>query len=201
MSEQKPKKNYVENKVIVPIYREWIKACEEAEARGEVAPQIPNKIAEAFMMIADRYSRRPNFVGYKFREDMISEGILACVQKARKFNPDISNNFLSYYTMVIHRSAFIPVIKKEKQILKGKIDYVNRNTDMLVSVQDDEDFDEDSQREILREMFGNNYSMIEFGFLEPKEKEIVDELDVNELDESKANGEELDMFFEEEEAV
>jgi len=199
-SKQKTKKHYISNKEIVKIYRDWQNEIEKAKKLGLTKPKIPDEIAKAFINIAEHYSRKSNFARYPYRDEMIAEAVLACIAKADKFDPNISENFLSYFTMITHR-AFINVIKREKKILKSKIDYIYKNSDILFDIIEGEAEHADTQREILQEMFGNNYSMIEFGFLEKTDKKNESSETDEEYFEQQSN-KHLDItnFFEKEEA-
>ena len=69
------KRNYVNNKDLLQaliVYREM---CAEAEEAGEKRPRIPDYIGKCIFMMANRLATRPNFSGYSYKEDMISDGI------------------------------------------------------------------------------------------------------------------------------
>lgn len=97
------KNHYVTNAVLLP-------AVLEAKAEGKVT----DKLIRMIQMIAERYSRKSNFVGYSFREDMVSAAMLNLSINALKFNPERSNNPFSFYTTAIHNS-FLQFMADEKK--------------------------------------------------------------------------------------
>ena len=58
--------------------------------------------------------KKPNFVNYQFKEDMIGDGIENCLQYCENFDPKKSNNPFSYFTQIIYY-AFLRRIQKEKK--------------------------------------------------------------------------------------
>ena len=66
------------------------------------------------MMIAQRLATRPNFSGYMYKEEMISDGIENCLQYIHNFNPEKSQNPFAYFTQIIWY-AFLRRISKEKK--------------------------------------------------------------------------------------
>jgi hypothetical protein len=97
------KGHYVTNGVLLP-------AVIEAKAGGKVT----DKLIRMIQMIAERYSRKANFIGYSFREDMVSAAVMNLCNNALKFNPEKSNNPFSYYTTGIHNS-FLQYLADEKK--------------------------------------------------------------------------------------
>ena len=65
-------------------------------------------------MIAQRYSRKANFIGYSFREDMVAAAVMNLCNNALKFKPEKSSNPFSFYTTAIHNS-FLQYMADEKK--------------------------------------------------------------------------------------
>lgn len=97
------KGHYVTNGVLLP-------AVLEAKELNKVT----DKLIKMIEMIAERYSRKFNFVNYSFREDMVGAAVLNLCNNALKFNPEKSNNPFSFYTTAIHNS-FLQYIAEEKK--------------------------------------------------------------------------------------
>jgi len=116
----KRKRNeYVNNKDFLAAlikYRDEVRA---AEAEGKPRPRVPNYVGECIMKIATHLARKPNFINYTFKDDMISDGIENCLQYIDNFNPDKSNNPFAYFTQIIW-FAFLRRIQKEKKLLYVK---------------------------------------------------------------------------------
>lgn len=71
----KERQGYLSNKEFVA---EVVKCQEEG--------QISDRLARMFMLLAEKTSTHRFFVRYPYREDLISEGILACVKAYKKFD-------------------------------------------------------------------------------------------------------------------
>ena len=118
----KPKhEHYVNNKDFTAIVTEWVKEYKEAEKQNQPRPAVPYEMADAFYKIAKRYSSKPNFSGYTYKDDMIGEAIYTCIRYAHNFNPEKSNNAFAYFTQYCH-NAFIQYINKEKKFADFKFE-------------------------------------------------------------------------------
>ena len=73
---------------------------------------ISEKLGKMFQLLARKVANRPNFFNYTFRRDMISEGVLTCINYIDNFNPKKSKNPFSYFTTVIFHSM-VNMINKE----------------------------------------------------------------------------------------
>lgn len=110
------KKHYVNNKDLyeaIVAYKDLLK--EKPDAR------IPSYIGECIMKICERLSTNRNFIGYSFRDEMVSDGIENCVYAVPLFNPEKTNNPFAYFTQIAW-NAFLRRIMKEKkeQYIKHK---------------------------------------------------------------------------------
>jgi hypothetical protein len=95
---------YVTNAILLP---EVIRA----KALGFVTPELHQMIR----LIAERYSRKSNFIGYSFREDMVASATFNLYDKcnALRFDTERGKNPFSYYTSAIHNS-FLQCLGHEK---------------------------------------------------------------------------------------
>lgn len=109
------KKNYVNNK---RLYTELVAYREKklhAELNNLSPPKIPEYIGECVLLISQRLANRPNFSGYTYKEEMISDGIENCFLYAlNNFDPEKTKNPFAYFTQII-KFAFIRRIDKEKK--------------------------------------------------------------------------------------
>lgn len=92
----------------------YYNACLEAENKQLPLPRIPDYIGECFLLLATRIANKGNFIGYPYREEMISDAVLNCVMQIRSFNPMKGNNPFAYFTRVI-LNAYMRRIKAEKR--------------------------------------------------------------------------------------
>lgn len=85
----------------------------EIEARKQIKP-VSDKLGEMILKIARRYATRPNFSGYTWKEDMISDAVFTCCKYLKNFNEEKSNNCFWYVTKIVYNS-FCQYIKKQKK--------------------------------------------------------------------------------------
>jgi DNA-directed RNA polymerase specialized sigma subunit len=107
-------KNYVNNKSLLEALIQYKSDCKEAEECGDPTPKIPEYIGECIFLISTRLATKPNFSGYSYKDDMISDGIENCIQYIHNFDPEKSQNPFAYFTQIIW-FAFLRRIQKEKK--------------------------------------------------------------------------------------
>lgn len=108
------KRHYVNNKDFYQAicdYRELLK--DKPEAR------VPEYVGVCIMKICERLSTKHNFVAYPFRDEMVSDGIEACMRAVPSFNPEKTSNPFAYFTRCAW-NAFIHRISHEKRELYVK---------------------------------------------------------------------------------
>lgn len=95
---------------------EFVKALIEYKQRLETNPaeRVPEYIGTCILDISKRFASRPNFYGYSYREEMVSDGIENCLQYLTNFDPLKSSNAFAYFTQICY-FAFIRRIAKEKK--------------------------------------------------------------------------------------
>jgi hypothetical protein len=108
------KRNYVNNADLLQSLIDYRAACKDAEESGDRVPQVPDYIGKCIMLIATRLATKPNFSGYSYKEEMISDGIENCLQYIHNFDPEKSQNPFAYFTQIIWY-AFLRRIQKEKK--------------------------------------------------------------------------------------
>jgi len=113
------KKHYVNNADFLASLIDYHDRCAIAKENGKEDPPIPNYVGECFLKIAEHLSRKPNFISYSFRDEMICDGIENCIQYFRNFDPTKSKNPFAYFTQIIY-FAFLRRIAKEKKQLYVK---------------------------------------------------------------------------------
>ena len=118
----KQSNHYIDNKKFLDelsVYKEQLR---NAEASGKPKPRVPYYIGKCFMDIAKHLAYRPNFNGYSYKDEMISDGIENCLKVVDNFDPEKSENPFAYFTQIIYY-AFIRRIQIEKKqtYIKGKM--------------------------------------------------------------------------------
>ena len=107
------RKQYVNGKEFfdeLVIYHEKYKIT---KAAGLDRPPITDKMASAIMRIANKLSNSWNFVNYTYKDEMVADGIMKCVEKIHLFDPLKSTNSFAYATQLIF-NEFLARIKKEQ---------------------------------------------------------------------------------------
>lgn len=107
-------RNYVNNKDLLEALITYKQNCLEATESGEQLPRIPDYIGKCIFQIATRLATKPNFSGYSYKDDMISDGIENCLLYIQNFNSEKSQNPFAYFTQIIWY-AFLRRIQKEKK--------------------------------------------------------------------------------------
>jgi hypothetical protein len=172
--------HYINNPDFLKALIEYRDACNLSKKEGKEDPPIPNYIGECFYKIADHLSRKPNFISYSFRDEMIGDGIENCLMYFRNFNPDKSNNPFAYFTQIIYY-AFLRRIQKEKKQL-----YVKYKATEQFGILDEFEMFEDGDGNMRQFQLYDNISEFIHTFEETKRKKK----------ESKLKG--LENFIEEE---
>ena len=125
------KKHYVNNADFLVALIDYKKRCKDAAKSHKEDPPIPNYVGECFLKIAEHLSRKPNFVSYSFRDEMIADGIENCIQYFRNFDETKSKNPFAYFTQIIY-FAFLRRIGKEK-----KQTYVKYKATEMIGILDE----------------------------------------------------------------
>ena len=163
MSEKKTK-HYVNNADFLAALIEYKKQCDEAKKKNKSEPPIPNYIGECFLKIADHLSRKPNFISYSFRDEMIADGIENCLMYFRNFDPDKSKNPFAYFTQIIYYAFLRRIMKEKKQL------YVKYKATEQIGILDEFEMLEDSDGNYRQFELYDNISEFIHNFEESKRK-------------------------------
>jgi DNA-directed RNA polymerase specialized sigma subunit len=107
-------KNYINNKTLYTSMVEYRTKLQEAQREDKQKPQVSNYIGQSILLICNNLAKKPNFSGYTYKQDMISDGIIDCIAAVDNFDPDRTNNPFAYFTQIAW-NAFIRRITKEKK--------------------------------------------------------------------------------------
>lgn len=156
--------HYINNADFLKALIEYKDACDTASAAGKEDPNIPNYIGECFLKIADHLSRKPNFVSYSFRDEMISDGIENCLMYFRNFDPVKSKNPFAYFTQIIYYAFLRRIMKEKKQL------YVKYKATEQFGILGEGEMYEDSDGNMKQFVLYDNISEFIHTFEENKEK-------------------------------
>lgn len=90
--------------------------CERAKHYGAPRPAVPESLAADIFAIAESISKRPNFIGYPFREDMLMDGVEHVLKYLHTFNTEKFNNVFGWCYKIIWQ-CYGNRIKAEKKHL------------------------------------------------------------------------------------
>ena len=108
------KKHYVNGKDLYIAMIAYKEKVDKAKLENKPLPVIPNYVGVCFMLICNKLATKPNFSGYSYKDEMISDAIENCVSAAHSFYPEKSSNPFAYFTQIAW-NAFIRRINKEKK--------------------------------------------------------------------------------------
>lgn len=156
------KAHYINNEDFLKALVEYNKQCKVAKKEGKEDPSIPNYIGECFLKIAEHLSRKPNFISYSFRDEMILDGVENCLMYFRNFDPKKSKNPFAYFTQIIY-FAFLRRIAREKKHL-----YVKYKATEQFGILDEAEMFEDENGNLKQFLLYDNISEFIHTFEETK---------------------------------
>lgn len=109
----KSKRHYVDN---AAFYEDCVKFHNELKKNQELGlgrPKMSEFSGECIKAICERLSTMHYFRNYTFREEMVEEGMLNCVQHFDKFDCENFKNPFAYFTQIAYY-AFLRIITKER---------------------------------------------------------------------------------------
>lgn len=83
-------------------------------AETGIPPRVSEFIGKCLLDIATGLSKKYQFIGYSFRDEMVSDAVIHCLNYIDSFNPSVSNNPFSYFSQTCY-FVFIERIKAEKK--------------------------------------------------------------------------------------
>ena len=145
-------RNYVDNEKFSLELGEWAKIAREHLANGE-RYQMSDYLGRCIMLIAQNVSRKHNYVGYSFRDEMVADAIVGCIRYLHNFNLEKIEslgkkpNAFAYVTQLVNNHFGKRILdERREQYVKLKSYEFHGGSDML----DDDSMPEgDTQNDIL----------------------------------------------------
>jgi len=114
------KPHYVNNREFSYAVVDYVTSSNEAKAKGEKNPIVPDYIAICFMKICEGLSHKPNFVRYTYRDEMVMDGVENCLKAIYNYNIDTATrtgkpNAFSYFTQIAYFAFIRRIVKEKKQ--------------------------------------------------------------------------------------
>lgn len=137
-------KNYVDNKKFYQEISTYLEKLEKSKEEGTNPPKIPEYIGYAIFKIAENLSTMRRFIGYSYRDEMISDGIENCFLYLHNFDHRKYTNPFAYFTRIVY-FAFVRRIKAEQkeQYVRQKSmmnSYILNSDPHLNNLLDSQDF-------------------------------------------------------------
>lgn len=77
---------------------------------------ISEELGKMFLKLARRYTSKPNFVGYSYRDEMISESVYRMVSQIAKFDvTHPARNPFAYFTTICYHQVLTMINKEKRQ--------------------------------------------------------------------------------------
>ena len=127
--------------------------------------RVPEYIGKCILDIAKKFASRPNFYGYSYKEEMVSDGIENCLRYLTNFDSSKSVNAFAYFTQICY-FAFIRRISREKKqsYIKfklvqnmpaelfdlGEYDDKEFSQNFISSIQNSSSFDHESYERLMK---------------------------------------------------
>jgi DNA-binding transcriptional regulator GbsR (MarR family) len=120
--------HYVNNRDFSNAVVIYCTELQEKRDRGESLPIVPDYIAQCFLNISERLSRKSNFIMYTYREEMVMDAVENCLKAIENYNIEAATrtgkpNAFAYFTQ-ISWYAFLRRIAKEKKQHDVKEKYI-----------------------------------------------------------------------------
>ena len=81
--------------------------------------QMSDELGIIFMKIANGFASRPNFFGYTFKDEFVSDAIFKMIKHLDKIDISKGKNPFAYLTMIAYH-CFLQKIKKERRFTDFK---------------------------------------------------------------------------------
>lgn len=108
------KSHFINNEEFTLELAERQRLNKERLEQGLEPLPISNSIGRKIQMIAEALSKKHYFIGYSWRDEMVSDGIMDCLRYIDRFDPEKGKNPLAYYQQICFY-AFIRRIHDEKK--------------------------------------------------------------------------------------
>ena len=110
----KKKSNYLDNASFMEALLIYKEECVLAKNSGLPRPKVPEYIGECFLKLSTNFAKKLSFSGYSFKEDMIGDSLVNCLEYMDNFDPAKSKNPFAYFTQYVY-FAFLRKIDSEKK--------------------------------------------------------------------------------------
>lgn len=128
--------HYVDNKKLLNELFLYKEKCNKAVELGKDKPKVSDPIAVDIYKICDHLSFYYKFINYSYKEEMVGDAILSCLQAVENFDPALTDKAFSYFTQIAFHAFVNRINKEQKQhYIKHKNIYNSMNSELLNEIQ------------------------------------------------------------------
>ena len=137
------REHYVNNKEFSGRIVEYVTSVTAAVRTGKEVPIPTEYIGTCLLKIAEGLSRKPNFIRYTYREEMVMDGVENCLKAINNYNIAVATrtglpNAFAYFTQICY-FAFLRRISREKKQQDIKQLYIiHANIDSFANFSEEE---------------------------------------------------------------
>jgi DNA-directed RNA polymerase specialized sigma24 family protein len=115
-------KNYVNNSELLIELNKYKQTKQMSESLGKMVFDIARNV-----------SKKGNFAGYTYKDDMVGEALLTCVKYLHNFDSDKSKNPFAYLTTCCIRSFIVYIKNQHKHsVIKDQLYNCNDGKQLIV---------------------------------------------------------------------
>jgi DNA-directed RNA polymerase specialized sigma subunit len=166
-------KEFVNNEEFKLKLKEYNDNRKQLLSEGKPIPQVTEYLGRCFMMIAESLSRKPYFIGYSFRDEMVSDALMDCIKYIDKFDAERGTSAFAYFSQICY-FAIVRRIKKENNQTKIKSEIVQNLGSLFDEIALQEVDDGNQYHNSLAEILKVQNIKYEDGNLKPVEVEPDD---------------------------
>lgn len=128
MDDSKPKSNtpkeqrehYVNNREFSQAVVDYVKVVHAAKSAHKDIPNVTEYIGKCMLKIAEGLSRKPNFIRYTYREEMVMDAVENCIKAIMNYNVNAKTrsgvpNAFAYFTQICYYAFLRRIFKEKKQ--------------------------------------------------------------------------------------
>ena len=108
--------HYVSNELFTKAVVEYSRLVKKTKKNRQTPPKVTDFIGECILKICRNLATSPEFSGYSYKDEMIEDGILQCLNAVNNCSYDHKKGTAFSYFTQVSRGAFYRRKEKEKNI-------------------------------------------------------------------------------------
>lgn len=107
--------HYLNNKKLLECIVEYTARRRVLEAEGKPKPPMPDYAGRCILLICERIGSRGNFRSYTYRDEMVGDAVMDCVNAFYNFDSDRFNNPFGYFSRVAWRAMIRKIFTEKRE--------------------------------------------------------------------------------------